>query len=97
MDADGGNLLRVTFNSANNSAPGWSPDGSKLIFPTDRDGNLEIYMMSAEGELTQLTDDPADDLAPTRSPDGGKIGFSSNRAGKHHIYTMNADGSALSQ
>ena len=97
MEAGGGNLLRVTYNTANNSAPTWSPDGSKLVFPTDRDGNSEIYVMSVEGELTRLTDDPADDLAPDWSSDDSKIVFSSNRDGKQHIYTMNADGSALSQ
>jgi Tol biopolymer transport system component len=75
MDAGGGNLMRVTNNSAYNSAPSWSPDGTKLVFPTDRDGNWEIYVMSVEGELEQFTDNPADDGAPAWSPDGNQIAF----------------------
>ena len=97
MDSQGGNLKRVTYTAANNSSASWSPDGSKLIFHTDRDGNYEIYMISVDGELNQLTDDPADDLSPDWSPDGNRIAFSSNRNGKQHIYVMNADGSSLAQ
>jgi Tol biopolymer transport system component len=42
MDADGGNLKRVTNNAADNELPCWSPDSSKLVFQSDRDGNWEI-------------------------------------------------------
>jgi len=97
MDGDGRNLKRVTNNAGNNEAPWWSPDSSKLVFQSDRDGNSEIYAISVDGELTQLTDDAADDLTPDWSPDGSRIAFSSNRNGKHHIYVMNADGSSLTQ
>lgn len=97
MDAAGGNLKRVTNNAANNEAPSLSPDGSKLVFQSDRDGNSEIYAASVDGELAQLTDDAADDLSPDWSPDGNRIAFSSNRNGKQHIYVMNADGSSLTQ
>ena len=97
MDSDGSNLKRVTHNSANNGSLGWSPDGSKLIFQTDQDGNWEIYTISVDGELDQLTDDAAEDLWPDWSPDGNRIVFSSNRNGKQHLYVMNADGSSLTQ
>lgn len=97
MDSDGANLKRVTHNSANNGSAGWSPDGSKLIYQTDQDGNWEIYTISVDGELAQLTDNAADDVSPDWSPDGNRIAFSSNRNGKQHIYLMNADGSSLAQ
>ena len=97
MDAEGGNLKNVTNNFANNSRPSWSPDGSKLALETDRDGNLEIYSMSVDGELLQLTDNPAEDGSPDWSPDGSKIAFQSNRGGKQHIFKVNADGTLLSQ
>jgi Tol biopolymer transport system component/DNA-binding winged helix-turn-helix (wHTH) protein len=97
MGSAGGNLKQVTHIAANSSAPRWSPDGSKLIFNTDRDGNWEIYITSVDGELAQLTEDAADDLSPDWSSDGNRIAFSSNRNGKQHIYVMNADGSSLTQ
>ena len=27
----------------------WSPDGTKIAFTSDRDGNFEIYVMNADG------------------------------------------------
>ena len=97
MDAHGGNLKRVTNNAADSELPYWSPDSSKLVFQSDREGNWEIYTISVDGELAQLTDDAADDLSPDWSPDGNRMAFSSNRNGKQHIYVMNADGSSLAQ
>jgi Tol biopolymer transport system component len=43
----------------------WSPDGSQILFTTDRDGNLEIYLMDADGgNQTNLTNNPANDNYP---------------------------------
>ena len=41
--ADGGGLVNGLLTDANIS---WSPDGQKIAFATDRDGNLEIYVLS---------------------------------------------------
>jgi len=63
MDADGSNQLRLTNNSAKDFGPTWSPDGSKIAFESDRDGNLEIYIMNADGSnQARLTNNPADDI-----------------------------------
>ncbi len=77
-----------------NGTPSWSPDGSKIVFYSDRDGNGEIYLMNADSsDPTRLTNDPADEGYPTFSPDGGKIAFDTDRDGNFDIYVMNADGS----
>ncbi len=71
----------------------WSPDGTKIAFTSDRDGNFEIYVMNADGRNpTRLTSDPATDNFPAWSPDGTKIAFDSRRDGNFEIYVMNADG-----
>jgi len=55
-------LERLTNNLAKDSEPAWSPDGSKIAFTTDRDGNFEIYVMNPDGSgLKNLTNNPAKD------------------------------------
>ena len=68
---------------------GWE----KIAFESERDGNLEIYVMDADGENpVRLTRDLARDGAPRWSPDGTKIVFRSNRDGNPEIYVMDANG-----
>jgi len=44
----------------------WSPDGSKILFQTDRTGNFEIFVMNADGSNPQnLTKSSADDYWPS--------------------------------
>ena len=71
-NADGTEQQRLTNNPANDMVPSWSPDGKKIVFDSDRDGNLEIYVMNADGSnQIRLTYNPADDWDPSWSP-GGK-------------------------
>lgn len=94
MNSDGTNQTNITNNGANNSSPNYSPDGSKIIFSTNRDGNNEIYRMNADGSNPmRLTNNAASDTSPYYSPDGAFIIFVSDRDGNNEIYKMNADGS----
>ena len=72
-----------------------SPDGSRLVFESNRSGNWDIYTMKPDGtELVRLTDNPAADVGPIWSPDGKRILFGSERDdGDPEVYVMNADGS----
>jgi len=45
MNTDGTNPTRLTNNDAEDEYPSWSPDGTKIAFTSDRDGNYEIYVM----------------------------------------------------
>jgi TolB protein len=63
-----------------------------------RDGNLEIYVMHADGSSqTRLTNHPALDAIPSWSQNGRRIVFVSDRIGKgqRRLYVMNADGSGV--
>lgn len=85
----------------NSFGANWSPDGTRITFQTDRDGNNEIYTMKSDGtDLRRLTSnatnvpgteiDESDDSEPAYSPDGKAIVFQSARSGDYEVYTMNA-------
>ena len=98
MNADGSNQVRLTNNAFQDSLPSWSPDGSKIAFTSNRDGDFEIYVMNADGSnQTRLTNSPGEDAHPMWSPDGSKIVFHSRRSGNLDIFVMNADGTGVTQ
>ncbi len=64
-----------------------------LSFLTTRDGNFEVYTMTADGKnVTNLTNHKALDFWSSWSPGGNQLLFYSNRDGNNEIYRMDADG-----
>jgi WD40 repeat protein len=97
LNIDGSNIQRLT-NKGNNLSPTWSPDGSKIMFASDRSGNLEIYVMNSDGSsLRRLTNHPAADMSPRWSPDGKQVVFMSGRNKGWNLYLMKPDGSSVRQ
>lgn len=93
MNADGNNLMQLTNNPANDTEPRLSPDGSKIVFRSERDGNDEIYTMNPSGNnVTRLTTNSGYDASPSWSADGTKIAYVSGTTNHLDIYIMNADG-----
>jgi hypothetical protein len=61
MNSNGSEQTRLTDNPANDFYPDWSPDGTKIVFWSDRDGtnNGEVYVMNADGsEQTNISNYP---------------------------------------
>jgi Tol biopolymer transport system component len=93
----GGSPRRITQKSPS-YWHGWSPDGKTLAFVGERNGEFDIYAISAaSGEETRLTTAKGLDDGPEYSPDGKYIYFNSERTGHMQIWRMRADGSEQEQ
>ena len=92
---DGTDVRRLTSEPSVEADPAWSPDGGKLAFSSNRDGDgdADIYTMNPDGSgVTRVTTERGADYQPAWSPDGRKIAFTSTRTGDAEIFVMNADG-----
>ena len=86
----------LTRSRSRDRRPSFSPDGTQILFATDRDGNWEIYLMELDGlSQRRLTVHPQQDNTPSFSPDGTKIVFQSTRDSKtraNDIYVRDLEG-----
>jgi Tol biopolymer transport system component len=91
-NADGSNQTQLTTDPAADRSPRWSPDGTKIAFASNRDGDFEIFVMNADGgNQHQLTfNSGANDRFPTWTADGLQIVYDTDFS---QIKVINADGS----
>lgn len=79
-DENGQNVQRLTVNRARDVYGRFSPDGKWIAFSSDRNGNLDVYLIPAGGgNAKQLTTHSADDTVLGWSSDSRSVLFSSNR------------------
>jgi TolB protein len=61
----GGTPVDVTNNPASDLFAAWSPDGSRLVFQSDRDADPELYLIELRTKrVTRLTMSPDLDGEP---------------------------------
>jgi tricorn protease len=93
---EGGDARRLTVGSGAQDNPIFSPDGSRIAFTGEYDGNVDVFVMPAEGGVPKrLTWHPAPDIVLGWTPDGKRILFSSNRTAFSRfdeLFTVDLDG-----
>jgi TolB protein len=100
VNSNGTGLARLTTEHALFRSPSLSPDGTQIVFASDKDVVLsdEIYVMpSSGGVATRLTTNTVFDADPVFSPNGQKIAFARLINGFWQIFTMNANGTSQVQ
>jgi TolB protein len=97
MAPDGSGTINLTNNAAYDVEPAWSPDGSQIVFVSNRpqkqqEGGNYLYVMNADGTNAHQLTYENESAWPDWSHDGSQISYSN----KGDIYIIKADGSGQS-
>ncbi|MCL4260980.1 MAG: serine/threonine-protein kinase [Anaerolineales bacterium] len=96
VNPDGTELRSLTITPGSDFDPAWSPDGRRIAFASERDGQKEIYALTvASGTVVRLTTSASgvDNMQPSWSPDGKWIVYTVKRLGAYQIWMMSDVGS----
>ena len=90
VGADGSGLIEI---ASDGHGPMWSPDGTRIVFFAEVDGNVDVYVMDADGSnRSRVTSDPAEDVSPAWAPTGDRIAFVSERRNNVDLYVIDPEG-----
>jgi len=73
----GGMAVNITHDAAYDCDPAWSPDGSQLVYSSDKAGGLlQLWLRDMKtGRERQLTHIPTQPISPAFSPDGKRVAY----------------------
>jgi len=93
MDPDGSNLKTLLGGPVTYQSPAFSPDGSRIAFSSNRDGDFSLYVMNRDGSgVTRVTGPGTSDDSPSWSPDGSKLVFTRSFSFGAALMVVNVDG-----
>lgn len=98
-NADGTNVIRLTFNAALDHHPALSHDGTRIAFVSTRFGGQSVLVMNADGSGVQQLTAVATCSSPAWSTDDTRLAFSCYNGvdDDSEIYTMSASGGVITQ
>ena len=93
-DTDGSSLMQLThLRSVTTFRPRWSPDSTQIAFASSKEGNLDIWVVSAAGGAPRLlTKEKSVETRPSWSRDGRWIYFASDRGGGFQVWKIRSEG-----
>jgi len=92
MNADGTGQLQLTDDPHLDRVLAWSPDGSRIAFHSNRDGEFRVWTIRPDGsDLRRVTTGEAA-LYPTWAPDGQRLAVSDTFGGAASIVHLDAEG-----
>ncbi|HRF58349.1 MAG TPA: S41 family peptidase [Fimbriimonadaceae bacterium] len=89
----GGEAERLTVHAGDDVFPKWMPDGSRIVFASDRHGSYDLFSMRPDGsDLRRLTFDTALEYPTGISADGKTIFGYTNAWGNLDAFKVSANG-----
>jgi TolB protein len=92
IPAAGGEATRITFNGSYNVSARPSPDGSRLVFITRRDGRYLVAVKDLGGGAEQIISDTGKEESPSFAPNGKWILYTTQSGGKDNLMAVSSDG-----
>lgn len=98
MNPDGSGVVQLTTDSEFDGFPEISPDGSKIMWTSNREGNHDVWVMNIDGtNKTKLTTHSEPEIGPSLNPDGTEIAYARGDVYAGGIWKMNADGTGQTE
>jgi serine/threonine-protein kinase len=99
-DLSGDTQIRQLTLGGNNTHPTWTPDGQRVTFASDRDGNSDIYWQPADGsgvaEQLASGEEITSQLVGSWSPDGKTLALAVGKTGIGiGVWTLSHDGKTM--
>ena len=92
VDPVTGDVAELTHDRAKDVEPAFTPDGSHVLFRSDRDGVSNLYALRlADGALLRVTRVLGGAFDPDVSPDGRRVAFASYGASGYDLHVMDLD------
>lgn len=95
-DADGKNPVQLTAELSTETMPAWFPDGKRIAFISDRDGNrdqLTLWSLTLETGKEEMLLDLGEGVEFARlSPDGERVAFNSKKSGTINVWMASLRG-----
>src|SRR5262249_37729643 len=89
---EGSGVVRLTRSRGLDDYPAFSPDGKRLVFVSNRDGQFEVYVSASDGSRpVNLSCHALRDTLPTWTPDGRHVTFVSDREGGADLYNRTVE------
>ena len=93
-----GETYRLTYNPSFDDSGRWSPDGSEIIFYSNRDGSMDLWKISVNESgypletAVKVLESDAREHCGRWSFDGHYIVYESDKTGVNHLWMMTSDG-----
>ena len=97
-DYDGHNVKQITADKSIALLPRWSPDGTKIMYNSYKDGGPLLYMRNLHsGAVKKISARSGLNIGACWTPDAKRVALTLSRKGNPDIFTIDLNGKVVKQ